>query len=83
MAADAYLSVWVTNLPIAFVLQPDGQLRQRLVDAFANQGVLKVVAGPERCHVHLNIQRPYYRPGNDPEDRKPRQIEHFEIMADA
>lgn len=62
MAADAYLPVWVDDLPAEFVFQPGGLMRMRLKCA-AKVGVVKrVIAGPERCHVLVDIKRPYCRP---------------------
>ncbi|MCU0826623.1 MAG: hypothetical protein MUE52_04290 [Tabrizicola sp.] len=43
--ADAYLPVWIHDLPADFVCQPDGQLRLKVADAVA-KGTVKVVAGP-------------------------------------
>jgi hypothetical protein len=65
MKADAYLPVWVEDLPADFAFQPDGKLRQRVAEAVSN-GVVKVVAGPLRCHVRVDVRRPYWRPENSP-----------------
>lgn len=65
--ADAYLPVWITDLPAQFVFQPGGMLRLRVAEAVAS-GVVKVVAGPERCHVRVDIKRPYWRPEDSPSE---------------
>lgn len=63
--ADAYLPVWVRDLPIDMLVRgrevrPD---IRHLVDA----GVVRVVAGPEHAHVMIDIKRPYHLP--------PRRVE--------
>ena len=60
MTADAYLPVIVENLPASFVFQPDGQLRMSVSRA-RDMGCVKVIAGPEQCHLVIDIKRPYYR----------------------
>ena len=58
--ADAYLPVIVKDLPANFVFQPDGAVRQAIRSM--PSGVVKVIAGAEKCHVIIDIKRPYYRP---------------------
>ena len=58
--ADAYLPVIVESLPAAFVFQPGGQLRDK-VRRSVQMGVTRVIAGPEKAHLIINIKRPYYR----------------------
>lgn len=60
MKADAYLPVWVHDLPIAFAMQPGGALRDNVRRA-VDMGVVRVIAGPTQCHVMVDIKRPYYR----------------------
>lgn len=74
MMADAYLPVWVMDLPAVFVFQPGGLLRRPVAEAVAS-GAVKVVAGPERCHVRVDIKRPYWRPENAPPAPKRCQLE--------
>ena len=47
-------------LPASFVFQPDGQLREKVARS-RDMGVTRVIAGPERCHLIIDIKRPYYR----------------------
>ena len=61
MQADAYLPVWVDNIPAHWVFLPDGNLREKLRE-YAAHGVIKVVAGAEYCHLRIDIRRPYYYP---------------------
>ena len=61
MARVHYLPVWVYDLPASFAFQPGGQLRENVRAAVAS-GAAKVIAGPVRCHVMIDVQRPYYRP---------------------
>jgi hypothetical protein len=56
-----YLPVIVTNLPAHFVFQPDGALREKVSRAVATK-VARVIAGAEKCHVVVDIKRPYYSP---------------------
>ena len=58
--ADMYLPVTVHNLPIRFAFQPDGQLRERVRRA-VDMGICRVIAGPEECHVVVDVKRPYFR----------------------
>ena len=57
---DMLLPVLVEELPIRFVLQPDGTLREKVCHA-VELGCVKVIAGPERCHVVVDVKRPYFR----------------------
>lgn len=58
--ADMLLPVVVENLPIRFAFQPDGNLRDKVRHA-VNLGVVKVIAGPEQCHMVIDVKRPYFR----------------------
>ena len=58
--ADAYLTVTVRDLPVGAVFF-NGALRPNVAE-YVRQGVVKVVAGPEQCHVTIDIRRPYNRP---------------------
>jgi hypothetical protein len=60
MMADAYLPVWVHDLPARFVFQPDGSLRAKVRRA-VDMGVVRVVAGAELVHVMVDVRRPYSR----------------------
>lgn len=59
--ADAYLPHVVENVPAFFAFQPDGRLREKVSHAVA-LGVVRVIAGPEACHIVVDIRRPYSRP---------------------
>lgn len=59
--ADMLLPVLVENLPAAFVFQPDGHPRDK-VRRSVSMGVTRVIAGPEQCHVIVDVKRPYFRP---------------------
>jgi hypothetical protein len=72
--ADAYLPVWVRDLPAAAVFQPGGLRRIAVAEAVAS-GTVKIVAGPERCHVRIDIKRPYWRPENEPTQAQYAQLE--------
>lgn len=61
MKAHAYLPVVVDHLPAAFVFSADGSLRTD-IDIYVKQGVVRVIAGPEECHLWIDVQRPYSRP---------------------
>jgi hypothetical protein len=56
-----YLPVLVTHLPAHFVFQPDGALREKVSRAVSIK-VVRVIAGAEKCHVVVDIKRPYYYP---------------------
>jgi hypothetical protein len=56
-----YLPVLVTDLPASFVYQSDGALREKVSRAVAIK-VVRVIAGAEKCHVVVDIKRPYYSP---------------------
>lgn len=58
--ADAYLPVIVKNLPAAFVFQPGGMLRDKVMRA-VRMGVVRVIAGPTSAHLIIDIKRPYCR----------------------
>ena len=62
MFAHSYHPVWVENLPARFVFQPDGMVREKIRRAL-DMKVVRVIAGPEACHVMVDVQRPYFRPG--------------------
>ena len=56
-----YLPVTVTDLPAKFVFQPDGAMREKVSRA-VTLGVVRVIAGAEKCNVVVDIKRPYFRP---------------------
>ena len=56
-----YLPTLVANLPVDFVFQPDGALREN-VSRLVAMKVVRVIAGAKKCHVVINIKRPYYFP---------------------
>lgn len=58
---DMLLPVTVRELPIRFAFQPDGQVRDKVFRAI-KMGVVKIVAGPEKCHAVIDVKRPYFRP---------------------
>ena len=60
--ADAYLPHTVHDVPTAWVIGADGALLE-CVSHYVRQRVVRVIAGPEFCHVIVDVQRPYYRPG--------------------
>ena len=55
-----YLPVTVTDLPAEFVFQPDGAMRENVSRA-VTIGVVRVIAGAEKCNVVVDIKRPYFR----------------------
>lgn len=58
--ADMYLPVWVRDLPADLIFD-----RSRLkpkIEHYVREGIVRVIAGAERCHVSIDIQRPYHRP---------------------
>ena len=57
--ADLYLPVTVTDLPAKFVFQPDGAMREKVSRA-VTMGVVRVIAGAEKCNVVVDIKRPYF-----------------------
>jgi hypothetical protein len=59
--AVRYIPEIVTDLPASFVFQPNGALREKVSRAVAMK-VVRVIAGAERCHVVVDIKRPYYFP---------------------
>ena len=61
MKADAYLPVLVRHVPEIQVFDLQGQLLPSLKH-YAQQGVVKVIAGPLACHLLIDIKRPYFRP---------------------
>lgn len=60
MKPDAFLPVEVRHLPIGFVMQPGGRLREGVAHA-VSLGVVRVIAGATECHVIVDVKRPYYR----------------------
>lgn len=58
---DALLPIAVKNLPAHFVFQADGLVRPRFQECL-DQGVICIIAGPEKCDVVIDIKRPYFRP---------------------
>jgi hypothetical protein len=55
-----YLPVTVHDLPSQYAFQPDGKLRDKVRHA-VDMKVVRVIAGPEKCHVIIDVQRPYHR----------------------
>lgn len=60
MKADAYLPVWVHHLPVSQLFDLRGTLHES-VQHYVKLGVVRVVAGPESCHLSIDVKRPYYR----------------------
>lgn len=60
MRAAAYLPVLVKDVPVDMLFS--GSALRPTVAHYVAVGVVKIVAGPERCHVLIDIQRPYHRP---------------------
>lgn len=60
MKPDMLLPVTVRNQPITFAVQPCGMLRDKVRRA-VNMGVVRVIAGPEKCHIVVDVKRPYFR----------------------
>lgn len=60
MTADAYLWHTVPNVPIDYVFF--GSFVRPNIRHYVTKDVVRIIAGPERCHVRINVQRPYYRP---------------------
>ena len=58
--ADAYLPIVVKHLP-AHMFFDDAGLRPKIA-SYVRQGVVRVIAGAERCHVVIDIRRLYSRP---------------------
>ena len=58
--ADAYLPVCIRHLPAAFAF--DGHALKAAVRTYVDQGIVRVIAGPEACHMIVDIRRPYWRP---------------------
>ena len=65
MMADAYLPHTVYDVPVVWVIDSEGALFER-VRHYVRQGVVRVIAGPEACHVIVDVQRPYHRPAAVP-----------------
>jgi hypothetical protein len=59
--ADAYLPHTVHDLPIPFAFEDSGRLRASF-EHYQRQGVIRVIAGAEACHVVVDVRRPYSRP---------------------
>jgi hypothetical protein len=64
-----YLPVTVTDLPVSFVFQPDGAMREKVSRALSMK-VVRVIAGAEKCNVVVDIKRPYFRAIAPELDRK-------------
>ena len=58
--ADAYLPVCIRHLSIGFAF--DGHALKLNVRSYVDQGIVRVIAGPEACHLIVDIRRPYWRP---------------------
>lgn len=64
-----YLPVTVTDLSASFVFQPDGAMREKVSRALSMK-VVRVIAGAEKCHIVVDIKRPYFRAIAPELDRK-------------
>lgn len=58
---DMLLPMEVEHLPAHLVFQSDGLLRPAFQSAL-DQKVIRIIAGPEHCHIIIDIKRPYFRP---------------------
>ena len=58
--ADVYLPHTVRHLPIN-VAMVGGTLRPEVAH-YVQQGVVRVIAGPEACDLIIDVRRPYTRP---------------------
>ena len=54
------LPVMVRDLPVSMVMH-GGNLRPD-VRSYVDQGVVRVIAGPESVHLIIDVKRPYERP---------------------
>ncbi len=61
MKASAYLPVWVRHLPASVAFSASGALHPK-VQRYVKQGVVRVIAGPEKVDLCIDVQRPYFRP---------------------
>lgn len=61
MKPDAYLKHTVYDVPVDWLIGHDGALHPRVSD-YVRQGVVKVIAGPERAHCVIDVMRPYHKP---------------------
>lgn len=61
MMADAYLPHMVHGVPAEHVFDSEGALFSR-VRHYVGLGVVRIIAGPEQCHVWIDVRRPYWRP---------------------
>lgn len=61
---DALLPMTVRHLPASFMFQSDG-LRRPVFQSYLDQGVIRIIAGAERCHVVIDVKRPYFRPSTE------------------
>ena len=69
--ADDYLPHTVSNVPASWVFDDRGAVRPNFRH-YMSQGVVRVIAGPEECHVVIDIKRPYHR---NQQPQKPTMIE--------
>ena len=60
-----YLPHVVEYVPVHWVLDPSGSLYERFRH-YVQQGVVRIITGPEFCHVVVDVRRPYYRPRFQP-----------------
>ena len=61
MSADAYLPHTVRDVPVGWLIGQDGAVYPGVAQYVA-QGVVRIIAGPERAHCIIHVKRPYYRP---------------------
>lgn len=66
MKADAYLPVWVEELPAAFVFCPDGQVRDHIAYYCSIGVVQRIFAGPDACHMLVYVKRLYHKTVSSP-----------------
>ena len=57
-----YLPEWFRDLPASFVFDENGRVRQRVADCQRQGVVMRIVAGPERVSLLIDIKRPYVSP---------------------
>ncbi len=68
--ADAYLPHVVERLPWHVAFGLDGKLLPR-IRHYAEQGVVRVIAGATECHLIIDVKRPYWRPSRLIETESP------------
>lgn len=53
-----YLPITVYNMPVNQFIDDNGSLKPK-VNELCNKGIVKIIAGPTKCHVVIDIKRPY------------------------